>query len=224
MHPIEERRDSEIGRTDASRDPRYGSVTGRKRDWRKLVGALLVAGVVVAGAPPAVADGGSTSPLKTLTTQFPLGGQKLCCRSHSRARSLQRDSAGSATGQGGLAGSGTSVVFIGSVALLALLLFLLGRELSAAFRAPNIGRPSRASRILEAPRSPSWRRPARSARPSAATGCPCLASHTGRRVPDGLTRCTDGRYEAIRRSAAPSDRGASSPRGSHLRINPIENP
>ena len=34
--------DSEIGQTDASRDPRYGSVTGRKRDWRKLVGALLV--------------------------------------------------------------------------------------------------------------------------------------------------------------------------------------
>lgn len=155
-HPIAERRDSEIGQTDATRDPRYGSVTGRKRDWRKLVGALLVAVVVVAGAPTAVADGGSTSSLKTLTTQFPLGGQKLCCRSHSRAPSLRRDSAGSATGQGGRAGSGTSVVFVGSVALVALLLFLLGRELSATFRAPNIGRPSRASRILEAVDHRAW--------------------------------------------------------------------
>ena len=131
-------------------------MTGRKRDWRKLVGALLVAGVVASGAPPAVAEGGSTSPLKTLTTQFPLGGQKLCCRSPSRARWLQRDSAGSATGQGGRAGSGTSVVFVGSVALVALLLFLLGRELSATFKAPNIGRPSRASRILGAVRSRAW--------------------------------------------------------------------
>jgi CRP-like cAMP-binding protein len=128
-------------------------VTGRKRDWRKLVAALLVAGVVVGGAQPAVADGGSTSALRTLTTQFPLGDQKLCCRNHSRARSLQRDSAGSATGQGGRAAWGTSVVFVGSVALLALLVFL---ELSAAFRAPNIGRPSRASRILETVRHRAW--------------------------------------------------------------------
>ena len=116
------------------RDPRYGSVTGRMRDWRKFVATLLVTGVVVAGAPPAVAESGSTGPLKTLTNQFPLGGQKLCCRSHSRARSPQRDSAGSATGQRGRAALGTSVLFVGSVALLALLLFLLGRELSAAFR------------------------------------------------------------------------------------------
>ena len=126
------------------------------RDWRKFVAALLVTGVVVAGAPPPVAESGSTGPLKTLTNQFPLGGQKLCCRSHSRARSPQRDSAGSATGQRGRAALGTSVVFVGSVALLALLLFLLGRELSAAFRAPNIGRPSRASRILEAVRRRTW--------------------------------------------------------------------
>ena len=60
-HPIEERRDSEIGQLMPVRTPVTSSVTGRKRDWRKLVGARLVAVVVVAGAPTAVADGGSTT-------------------------------------------------------------------------------------------------------------------------------------------------------------------